>query len=71
MSKCDCQESIEDEAPTLNKEPMTFTNGLLITTIISTAAVLLFGLWALGTGQQGTLLTSTSLVPFIFLLAIF
>ena len=76
MSNCDCQEN-EDEASittlasTDDKEPITFGNGLLITTVTSTAAVIFFGLRALGIGQQGALLTSMSLVSFMFLPAIF
>ena len=70
-TNCDCQENIEDEASTADKEPMTFRDGLLITTVTSAATVLFFGLRALGIGQQGALLTSTSLVSFMFLPAIF
>ena len=77
MGNCDCQENIEDEASITNeasmanKEPMTFGDGLLITTITSATDVLFFGLRALGAGQQGSLLTSTSLVSFMFLPAVF
>ena len=77
MSNCDCQENIEDEqsittvAATADKEPITFGDGLLITTVTSTAAAIFFGLRALGIGQQDALLTSTSLVSFMFLPAIF
>ena len=75
MSNCDCQENIEDEASITtamaDKEAITFGDGLLITTVTSAAAVIFFGLKALGVGQQGALLTSTSLVSFMFLPAIF
>ena len=71
MTNSDCQENIEDEGPMADKEPMTFGDGLLITTVISMATALFFGLRALGTGQQGALLTSTSLVSFMFLPPIF
>ena len=77
MSNCDFQEDIEDEASitnvaaTVDKEPISFGDGLLITTVISTAAVIFFGLRALNVAQQGTLLTSTSLVSFMFLPAVF
>ena len=77
MSNCDCQENIEDEASittvstTAEKEPITFGDGLLIATVSSTAVVIFFGLRALGVGQQGALLTSTSLVSFMFLPATF
>ena len=77
MSNCDCQENIEDEpsittvAATADKEPITFGDGLLITTVTSTATAIFFGLRALGIGQQDALLTSTSLVSFMFLPAIF
>ena len=71
MSNCDCQENIEDEAATADKELITLGDGLLITTVTSTAAVILFGLRASDVGQQGALLTSTSLVSFMFLPAIF
>ena len=57
MSNCDCQENNEDEAS--------------ITTVAATAAVIFFGLRTLGVGQQGALLTSRSLVSFMFLPAIF
>ena len=71
MSNCDCQENIEDEASmttaTADKELITVGDVLLITTVNSTTAVIFFGLRALGAGQQGALLTSTSLVSFIFL----
>ena len=75
MSNCDCQKNIKkpfgDEVSittvvaTATKEP----NGdrLLITTITTTAAVICFGLRAVGVRQQGALLTSTSLVYFMFL----
>ena len=72
MSYCDCQEN-EDEttvAATANKEPITFRDGLLITTVTSTTAVIFFGLRELSIGQQGALLTSTSLVSLMFLPAI-
>ena len=72
MSNCDCQGNInEDEAATADKEPISFVDGLLITTLTSAAGVLFFILRALGAGQQGALLTSTSLVSFMFLAAIF
>ena len=77
MSNCNCLENIEDEASitnvtaTADKEPISLGDGLLITTVTSTAAVIFFGLRALGVGQQGALLTSTSLVPYMFLPAIF
>ena len=77
MSNCDFQEDIEDEASitnvaaTADKEPISFGDGLLITTVISTAAVIFFGLRALDVAQQGALLTSTSLVSFMFLPAVF
>ena len=73
MSNCDYQEN-EDEttvAATVNKEPINFVDGLLITTVTSTAAVIFFGLRALCVGQQDALLTSTSLASFMFSLAIF
>ena len=74
MSNCDCQKNIKkpfgDEVSittvvaTATKEP----NGdrLLITTI-ATTVVIFFGLKTVGVGQQGALLTSTSLVYFMFL----
>ena len=63
MSNCDYQKNInEDEAATADKEPISFGDRLLITTLTSAAAVLFFILRALGTGQQGALLTSMSLV---------
>ena len=75
MSNCDCQKNIDDDeatvATTADKEPIKFGDGLLITTVTSTAAVLFFGLMELGLGQQGALLTSTSLVSLMFLPAIF
>ena len=70
----DFQENIDDEATvaaTANKEPISFGDGLLITTVASTAAGIFFGLRKLGVGQQGALLTSTSLVSLMFLPAIF
>ena len=72
MSYYDYQEN-EDEttvAATANKELITFGDGLLITTVTSTTAVIFFGLRELGIGQQGALLTSTSLVSLMFLPAI-
>ena len=74
MSNCDCQENIDDEATvaaTANKEPIIFGDGLLITTVTFTAAVIFFGLRELGIGQQGALLTPTSLVSLMFLPPIF
>ena len=77
MSNCNCLENIEDEASitnvtaTADKGPISLGDGLLITTVTSTAAVIFFGLRALGVGQQAALLTSTSLVPYMFLPAIF
>ena len=75
MSNCDCQENIEDDesitTATADKERITLGDGLLITTVTSTAAAIFFGLRALGIGQQGALLTSMSLVSFMFLPAIF
>ena len=77
MNNCDCLENIEDEASitnvtaTADKEPISLGDGLLITTVTSTAAVICFGLRALEVGQQGALLTSTSLVSYMFLPAIF
>ena len=77
MSNCDCLENIEDEASitnvtaTADKGPISLGDGLLITTVTSTAAIIFFGLRALGVGQQGALLTSTSLVSYMFLPAIF
>ena len=77
MSNCNCLENIEDEASitnvtaTADKEPISLGDGLLITTVTSTAAIIFFGLRALGVGQQGALLTSTSLVPYMFLPALF
>ena len=53
-TNCDCvycQENIEDEASTADKEPMTFGDGLLITTVTPATTVLFFGLRALGAGQ--------------------
>ena len=73
MGDCDCQEN-EDEntvATTANKEPIKFGDGLLITTVTSAATVIFFGLRELGVGQQGALLTSTSLVSLMFLPAVF
>ena len=73
-TNCDCvycQENTEDEAPTADKEPMTFGDGLIITTVSSAAAVLFFGLRAIGVGQQDALLTSKSLVSFMLLPSIF
>ena len=70
MSNCDCQKNIKkpfgDEVSittvvaTATKEPIG--DNLLITTIAATAAVIFFGLRAVGIGQQGALLISTSLV---------
>ena len=75
MSNCDCQENIDDEASittaTVDKEPISFGDGLLITTVTSTPAVIFFDLRALGVGQQGALFNITSLVSFLFLAAIF
>ena len=75
MSNCDCQENIDDDeatvAATVDKEPIKFGDGLLITTVTSTAAVLFLGLRELGVGQQGALLISTSLVSLVLLTAIF
>ena len=74
MSNCDCQENIDKEssvAATADKESIAFGDGLLITTVTYTATIIFFGLRALGIGQQGALLTSTSLVSFMFLPAIF
>ena len=75
MSNCDCQENIENEASintaTADIEPIYFGDRLLIATVTSTAAALFFGPRALGVGQQGSLSTSTSLVSFMFLPAIF
>ena len=77
MNNCDCQENIEaeasitDVAATADKEPISFGDGLLITTVTSMAVIIFFGLRALGVRQQGALLTSTSLVSFMFLPAIF
>ena len=74
MINRDFQENIDDEATvatTANKELISFGDGLLITTVASTAAVIFFGLRKLGVGQQGALLTSTSLVSLMFLPAIF
>ena len=51
MSNCDCK-SI--------KKPIG--DGLLITTVASTAAEIFFGLTAVVVGQQGALLTSMLLV---------
>ena len=51
MCNCDCKN---------NKKPIG--DGLLITTVVATAAVIFFGLRAVGVGQQGALLTSMSLV---------
>ena len=60
MSNCDCQENIEDETSmpttTADKELITFGDGLLITTVTSTAGVIFFGLKTLGVGQQGATL---------------
>ena len=50
MSDCDCREN-EDEttvAATADKQTITLGDGLLITTVTSTAAVIFFGLRALG-----------------------
>ena len=77
MSNYNCLENIEDEASitnvtaTADKEPISLGDGLLITTVTSTAAIIFFGLRALDVGQQGALLTSTSLVPYMFLPALF
>ena len=77
MSNCNCLENIEDEpsitnvTATADKEPIFLGDGLLITTVTSTAAIIFFGLRALGVGQQGALLTSMSLVSYMFLPAIF
>ena len=77
MSNFDCQENIEDEAFKANEvstagiEPISFGYGLLITTVTSAAAVLFFRLRELSMGQQGALITSTTLVSFMFLPAIF
>ena len=75
MSNCDCQKNIKkpigDEVSITTiadvdaKEPIG--DGLLITTVAATAAVIFFGLRAVGTGQQAALLTSTWLVYFMFL----
>ena len=70
-----CQENIDDDEATIaamaNKEPIALGDGLLITTVISTAAVIFFGLRELGVGQLGTLLISMSSVSIMFLPAIF
>ena len=56
MSNFDCQENIEDEASKTNEvstagiEPISFGDGLLITTVTSAAAVLFFGLRELSMG---------------------
>ena len=73
MSNCDCQENKDETtvAATGNKEPITFGDGLLVTTVTSATAVIFFGLRKLGVGQQGALLTSMSLESLIFLPAIF
>ena len=52
---------------TAAEEPIVFGDGLLITTVAATAAAIFFGLRAVGVGQQRALLTSTSLVYFMFL----
>ena len=57
-----CQENKDEASITTaaaDKEPITFGDGLLITTVTSMAAVIFFGLRTLGVGQQGALLTST------------
>ena len=70
-----CQENTDDDEATIaamaNKEPIALGDGLLITTVISTAAVIFFGLRELGVGQLGTLLISMSSVSIMFLPAIF
>ena len=52
MSNCDCQGNIDDDeatvAATVDKGPIKFGDGLLITTVTSTAAVLFLGLRKLG-----------------------
>ena len=56
MNNCDCQKD-EDEAPittvaaTDGKESITFGDGLLTTTVTSTAAVIFFDLRALSVRQ--------------------
>ena len=71
-TNCDCVYCQENtEASTADKETITVGDGLLITTVTSTTAVIFFGLRALGAGQKGALLTSTLLVSFMFLPAIF
>ena len=61
-TNCDCVYCQENsEASTADKETITPGDGLLITTVTSTAAVIYFDLRALGAGQKGALLTSTSL----------
>ena len=75
MSNCDCQKNIKKPirdkvsmttvAATAAKEPIGY--GMLITTVAATAAVIFFSLKEVGEGQQGALLTSTSLVYFMFL----
>ena len=74
MSNCNCLENIEDEttvAATADKKPITFGDEVLITTVTSMALAICFSLRALGIGQQSALLTSASLVSFMFLAAIF
>ena len=56
---------------TSDKELNTLGDNHLITTVTSMATAIFFGLRALGIGQQGALLTSTSLVSFMFLPAAF
>ena len=60
MSNCDCQKNIRK----------SIGDGLLKTPVAATAAGIFFGLRAVGVGQQGVLLTSTSLV-YLMLLPVF
>ena len=75
MTNCDCQKNIEDEASittaTADKGLITLEDGLLLTTVTSTTSVTFFDQRPLGVGPQDALLTSRSLVYFMFLPAIF
>ena len=71
MSDCDRQKNNKkqtDDASTVDRWMMhPIGDGMMITTVAATAAVIFFGLRLVGMGQGNALLTSTSLVWFISL----
>ena len=75
MSNCDCEENIKKPirngptiAATVVEKPIG--DGLLIISIAGITAVILFGLRVVSVGQQGALLMPTSLVHWLYLLAV-